>query len=47
MIETKIETATSSSKPYSGVGGIVAYCPMISYGTEKFIVADTRLMLPR
>lgn len=44
---TKIETARLSSKPYSSIAGIVAYCPVINYGTEKFIFADTRKMLTR
>lgn len=37
----------SNQTPYSAVESIMTYCPVIRYGPESFVAADTRHMLRR
>ena len=37
----------NNQTPFSSVDSIVTYCPVLRYGPESFLAADTRYMLPR
>lgn len=46
FIEGEIEGSKVSLKSYRDIN-VSAYCPTVTNGTGKFIVADTDKMLPR